>query len=271
MCQKSCPDVAGQLFCVYIKTMDKSVMNDALFESLRLWRIGLFTALLLLPALTLSAQQAADEVKKLAYENPYLEANQDAIRLLNASTDNEDVSFMLFDHWRPMETLGKDSTLLHVDSANYQIRLDKIVFMNQGKMYELYANKVVYARVGDRVFIRRDYMEKGRRVPHFFEVLVAGEYALVCKYDMTEEIRNESPLGLEATKHVEYTKGHDYYYLKSNSNTPEPLPRKKRDFIMIFKKHRPELVVFAKEHKVSLHNEDDLREIFTYYNTLVKS
>lgn len=159
-----------------------------------------FWSLLTLP---LYAQQAQSEVKKLAYSNPFTEANQDAINMLNRTSNVEQISLLMFEDWQPMESLGRDSTLLLVDSANYHIELDKIMFILDGRMYALYPERIFYAKLGESVLINRPYSPKRHTmVNSYFEVLVAGAYSLLCKYEIRHETKNDHPMGLTVTQYT---------------------------------------------------------------------
>lgn len=229
-----------------------------------------YLSVFLLFTLPLSGQEAQSEVKRLAYSNPFSQANQDAINMLNRTSGNEAVSVLLFDEWQPMESLGRDSTLLVVDSANYHIDMDKVIFLSQGKSYALFPERIFYARLGENVLIHRPYSpEKRKTENHYFEVLTAGEYSLLCKYEIKREDKNDHPMGLPATRYTEYSRDKEYYYIREKARVPEPVPIKKKDFIMMFRKFRPEMVIYAKENRISLRDEEDLKQIFAYYNGLV--
>lgn len=218
----------------------------------------------------LLAQEAQDEVMKLAYSNPFNQANQDAINMWNRAAEMEEISVMKFPTWQPLECLGRDSTWLYLDSANYHIDQDKIFFISEGKYYALFPERVFYAKLGEAVFIHRPYSpEKKRTINHYFEVLTAGDYSLLCKHEIRRQDKNDHPMGLPATRYTEVTKEKEYYYIRENGRVPESVPRKRKDFIFIFRKFRPEMVIYAKEQRISLRDEEDLKSIFAYYNRLV--
>jgi hypothetical protein len=224
---------------------------------------------LLLLSTQLVAQESVTEVKKHAFENPFHPANQDAITMLNRMNEYKEYSLMLFESWQPMVVVGKDSLSLRIDSANYHIEQDKFFFVRQGKVFQLFPEKLIYAIIGNRMFVNRPMQLEDKRVKlQYFEVLEDGEYALLKKYEIRRDVSNDHPMGIAAATEVTYKRNLDYFFLRKEARLPEEIPSRKKDFIMIFRKHRPEMVTFARDHHISLTNEHDLRAIFIYYNKL---
>ncbi len=229
----------------------------------------LLALVFLLFVMQMSAQESNAEVKKLAFGNPFDPANQDAITMLNRIDGEAEYSLMLFDQWQPMDVEGKDGTLLHIDSANYHIVQDKIFFVNQGKLYELFPEKINVVTLDKHTFINSVYeFQENKAKPGYFEVLEHGEYTLLRKYEIKKKVTNDHPMGLAAASEVEYRQNQEYYYLREGARHPEIMPTNKTDFIMIFRKNRPRIVNFAKENKTSLRSEEDMKAIFAFYNRL---
>lgn len=221
--------------------------------------------------LQLSAQESVTEVKRHAFGNPFDPANQDAITMLNRMSPDNEYNVMLFDRWQPMEAEGRDGVLLHIDSANYHISQDKVFFMNKGQLYELFPEKINYITLDKRIFVNLPYEFEDHKVkPRYFEVLEQGEYVLMRMFEIKREVKNDHPMRIAAATEIEFSKDITYYYLKTGNRLPEVLPTNKKDFIMIFRKNRPQMVIYAKENHISLRVEEDLRSIFAYYNRLAE-
>ena len=230
-----------------------------------------FLLILLCASSHLTAQESITEVKKQAFGNPLDPVNQDAITLLNRIDSEEEYSLMLFDHWQPMDVEGKDGIQLHIDSANYHIGQDKFFFINQKKLYELFPEKIHDITMNQRTFVNTPYeFEEYKVKPRYFEMLEAGEYTLLRKFEIKKEVTNDHPMGIAAATEVKYRHDEKFYYLRKGARLPEVVPTNKKDFIMIFKKNRPELVIFAKENKISLRSGEELKVIFAYYNRLAE-
>ena len=78
-------------------------------------------------------------------------------------------------------------------------------------------------------------------------------------------------MGFATTANTTYQQEEDFYYLQKGATKPEPLPGNKKDFNMIFLKNRPQMIAFAKENNISIHDAEDLKAIFAYYNKLARS
>ena len=219
----------------------------------------------------LCAQEALTEVKKLAYGNPFNAGNENFINMMNSMSDDNQVSLLMFDDWMPMEIIGADAQHVIMDSANYHLEADKILFIQRGNLYELFPEKVQYAQIEEHKFVNLVHeVEKKELGRAFFEVLIEGDYNLLCKHEMVKEITNTSPLGLAATKEVKFVLSERLYYQTSNGRRPIKVPKKKADFTKIFRRDRNTLASFAKENKLSLKRRQDVLTIFNYYNSLAE-
>jgi hypothetical protein len=221
--------------------------------------------------LELSGQEALAEVKKLAYGNPFNAANENFINMANSFSDANQVSMMLFDDWKPVKIIGVDAENIIIDSANYHLEADKIVFIQDGNLYELFPEKIQYAQIDEHKFVSMLYEADKKSLERgYFEMLVEGDYNLLCKQMLVKEISNSSPLGLAATKEVKFVLTEKLYYQASNGKRPLKVPGKKADFINIFRRDRNELASFAKSNKYSLKRTEDIESIFNYYNSLAQ-
>jgi hypothetical protein len=217
------------------------------------------------------SQQSLDEVKKLAYGNPFTDANESFINTVNEMASGDLFSLMLFSGWEEMEVFGKDASHIVVDSANYHIRDDRILFIEEDVYYELYPERITHVRIGDRHFIYDQYKANKRSlVASYFELLEDGDYRLLRKHVIEREVKNNHPMGLPAAREVRFRHTADLYYQTGPKARPEPLPTRKRDLIRIFRRDRDEMVIFAAENKISLRDDEEMRAFFAYYNSLAE-
>ena len=222
----------------------------------------------LLPAI-LVGQQALDENKRLAYGNPFNAGNENFINAMNALEENEQVSLLLYPGWRSLEIFGADEEYLVFDSANYHIQADKILFVHKGNMYELYPEMIDSATIGESSFISTIFEKDKQSLERgYFEVLVQGEYRLYRRYVLEQQVSNDSPLGLPATKEVKFVRSADLFYMGGGARRPTALPRKKGDFIKIFRTDRDEMIDYAKSNRLSIRKSEDVSALFNYYNSL---
>jgi hypothetical protein len=229
----------------------------------------IFILSLLLIVFHLNAQEALSEVKKLAYGNPFNSGNENFINMTNALADDQQFSLMMFDDWKPLEINGAESELVIIDSANYHMEADKILFVRKGMMYELFPEKIKHALIDEHKFVSLTYAAEKKTLKRaYFQVLVEGSYTLLSKQELVKEISNSSPLGLAATREVHYVLHETLFYYTESRTRPVPVPKKKADFIKIFRRDREELAAYAKSNKYSLKRTEDVKAIFSYYNSL---
>jgi hypothetical protein len=217
----------------------------------------------------LLAQESAAEVRRHAYVNPFDQGNETLINLLNRQDKGDEYRMLLLSEWRPLHAEGYDSMTLDVDSANFHLGQNRIYFIYGGKLFSLYPDKTRNAILDGRKFERFLYKtDRGTLQSAYFEIVEPGEYTLLCRHDIRVVEKNAHPMGLEATRSVEYRQIQNYDYLRQGVQYPEPVPLKKSAFIMIFRKNRPQIAAFAKEHRISLRSRDDILSTFRYYNEL---
>ncbi len=228
-----------------------------------------FTLGFIITLLQLDAQEALNEVKKMAYGNPFNAGNENFINMSNALSDDKEVSLMMFDDWKSIEINGANDELIYIDSANYHMEADKILFVRHGSMYELYPEKIQSAEIDGHKFVSMTYEADKKSLERaYFEVLVAGDYTLLSRQGLVEEVSNTSPLGLAATREVRFVLTEKLFYQAASGRRPLEVPRKKADFTKIFRRDRNELASYAKANKCSLKKTEDVRAIFNYYNSL---
>lgn len=225
--------------------------------------------LLVLQWSVIYAQQSLEEVKKQAYGNPFNEANEAFLNLVNDMESANPFSLLLFDTWQPMEIFGKDNERVTVDSANYHILDNRILFVNSGAYFELYPERIDHVVLGDRTFEYGQYkVRKNSLGTSYFEVLEDGDFTLLCRHAIEREVKNDHPMGLPAAREVKMRHDATLYYKTSDTANPLELPSKKRDLIRIFRRNRAEMAIFAAENNVSLKDQEEVCALFVYYNNL---
>ena len=216
----------------------------------------------------LCGQDALTELKKQAFANPLSEVNQGLISMLNNMSVQE-VDLLLFSDWQPLHVVGRGDELLKVDSANYHIELNTILFVRHGQMHVLYPSKVRQAMLGEHKFVSMPFVVKQRMARAFFEVLTEGEFTLLRKYALVEKVTNTHPMGTAATRDITLEPGSDLFYHQARARHVYPLPGRKRDVIMLFRRSQADMVAFARDRKLSVRQDEDMQELFRFYNELV--
>jgi hypothetical protein len=189
--------------------------------------------------------------------------------MLNRSDGSDEIPVMRYESWQPMKAIGIDSTILSIDSANYHIASDKILFLQNGKLYEVYHDRTLMVYLAKQPYIRSpEKTEDGKIQSHYYEILETGEYTLLARYGLKKKVTNSHPMGVPGTGEEEYYQVEDHFYLKPGTTYPQEVPTKKDAFLDIFRKNKSKMMNYAREHKISLRSVEDLKEIFAYYNRL---
>lgn len=212
-------------------------------------------------------QQALTELTKQAYAYPLSDANQGLISMIDRMQQDE-VSLLLCEDWQPLDLVADDGTQLSIDSANYHIELDQILFIRNGEMFTLFTDRVTHIRMGDRRFVYLPFQEKKKKGRAHFEVLADGDLALLKRHEMTQKTTYSHPMGIPATRQVEVQQDAALFYKTSGSRYARPLPRKKREVLMIFRRNRGDMMQYAVEQKLSPRAEQDMQELVAYYNAV---
>ncbi|MBT8190285.1 MAG: hypothetical protein KJO29_07625, partial [Bacteroidia bacterium] len=140
----------------------------------------LLTLVFLFQVCFLFGQVSVNEAKLNVFGNPFYAANENYINMLS-KLEEKGSSQMLFDDWTIMSVEGMDGKIMQVDSANYSIDVDKVYFINDGRLYELYKHTVKQFTLGNHLF--RNIVTRGKDFSaHYYEVLADGEFQLLKKY-----------------------------------------------------------------------------------------
>lgn len=221
-------------------------------------------------SVSVMGQGSMDQIKLDIYSNPHNVVNQNYIRLLNAHTKLDIKEEYLFDKWVTMEVEGKEKEILKIDSANYHIPTDRILFFKDNIMYQLFPDLVDRLQVGGKEFKSEPFLKNNKRAQEkgYFEILVEGPITLLKKYNVERKEVNSNPLGLQEGKSVQMIQSHDLYYLNNSKAIAERIPGKKLDVAKLFGRHRLKMIAFAEERNLSVKTEKDLVLIFRYYKVL---
>ncbi len=213
-------------------------------------------------------QTALDEMKRQVYGNPFGAANENWVNMTNAMFDDNQISLLLLDSWETLEVEGADGELIMIDSANYHIEADKILFVYQGAMFELYPERVASALLDSTRFVSMTFDNDKELTRGYFEVLAQGDMWLYRRWSIDRVVTNSSPLGLPAAREERYELSEDLYYRLDSSSRPRELPKKRSDFIKIFRRDRSKMVDYAKRNGLNPKRNEDVLMLIAYYNSL---
>ena len=225
------------------------------------------TISLLCFAQALISQSSLTEIKRNIYQNLNSSVNQNYIRLINEGmTSDGSNEYFAFEDWTEFQVESQEGDLINLDSANYHIHDDIMLFIDEGAMFFLFPEQVDRIYADDMVFTSYKH-EKNKY--NYFEILAQGEFQLLKKYKVIKERVVDNPLGItHGTQEYTFKRKPEYYYYDVIKEQINRVPKKKKDLIRIFKKNKSKMLDFARLNKLNSKSEEDLITLFDYYNQL---
>ena len=224
----------------------------------------LFTFSFLLLFFYAQGQVSVNEAKLNVFGNPFSDANQNYINMLG-KLEEKGSSQLLFEDWTIMSVEGNDGTVMQIDSANYSIDVDKVYFMKDGKLYELYKHTVNQLTLGNQLF--KNIVTRGKEFSaHYYEVLSDGEFLLLKKYLMKTSNSSHHPMGIKTPNSQKTVMDSKLFYYDTKRSKLEKLPKNKGKLISIFGRGNEALILYANKNNLSSKSERDLKKLFDYFN-----
>jgi hypothetical protein len=217
-------------------------------------------------SLSLFSQNASIDLKRDVLMN-YESTNGVIYTRMLENIDNIDESqaFLINKIWQKIDVVDNLGKSITIDSANYNIERDLILFFNSGNLFYLYPDQIKEVKMGNRHFISNSTKSENKNV--FFEKLSEGELSLLKRYSVVSVKSNTHPMGIQHNNEPLKKKIKEkFYFFDIKKDKLQPLPKKKKKFLSIFKKNRNKLLDFIRRNNLSNKNEDDLVNIFNHYN-----
>jgi hypothetical protein len=166
--------------------------------------------------------------------------------------------------------LYKESKVFSRCWAKYDVHSNSFDLIQPEGIRSLPGNIVKSAILNDSItkiahyFFNANQFKNSAKKPDagFFELLSEGKIPLLKKVSVEFIMANFSPALNVGSKDHKYVKHIDYFFLKSGNL--EKLPKKKLE--LIFEDNKEAMSAFIKSK--NLKNENDLIEIFNYYNSV---
>lgn len=153
-------------------------------------------------------------------------------------------------------------------ALRYNIFNDYMEFQQNGKTYILdptpQINKVV---VNDYIFVVGTYESKGKLRQGYFTLLDSGKIMLLTKQIVTFHERKEVKALETSATPAKYKRAADAYYYKVGNGALIKIENLKK-MIENLPDRQTEVSQFAKQEKISVRKEDELKKLFRYYNSL---
>jgi hypothetical protein len=165
-----------------------------------------------------------------------------------------------------------DSTVLVDIYLRYNVFQDKMEVLYEGDTFGIQPSyKIVGLKLGDRTFVNSlRYDEFTKQFDYgYFQELVDGKTLLLKRYEKTKtysSFANNYTGGGDKNFHY-----HDktFLYYKVGPESAIKIKKSKKKFFKMFDDKSDLIEEFTEENNLSFRKEEDLIEIFEYYNTLL--
>lgn len=118
----------------------------------------------------------------------------------------------------------------------------------------------------DKTYQVFDYFVDGEFTTEFFVVLTKGRHKLLVLEDVKffEGVKTRSTLKEDTPPTLKRVT--DKFFVSQADHNAVELPRKKNDFLSLFKKDAEKIEAFMKKEKLGNKSKEDLIKIFEFYN-----
>ncbi len=185
----------------------------------------------------------------------YLRAND----LLGSSYINE--------QFLAVKLINSDKTYL----MRYNAYMDEIEFEKDGKLFYLtkaYNFSIIFESL-NKIYQVFSYQENNRTKDGYFVALSKGDnisLLLQEKIKYFDEVKARS--GYTKDKPAALKRIKDKLYIGYNNKTASELPIKKNELLKLFSSKSADIEVYAKKNNLDFRKNEDLIQMFNYYNTL---
>lgn len=186
-------------------------------------------------------------------------------RIKEASHKNIDGSSHLNENWvrGVVKMIGKDE--LGVDSLNFDVYSNNLLFQNKGITYYVSDNNnIEYFMIGNSKFLNIRISEFKNS---FFELLSDGSKIKLLKSYKCVIVKGKPSDGIIPAVNDKYKLTKEYFIFNKDSVIKE-YSNSKNNLIKLLNDKKNEIEGFIKLNKINIKNEKGLIEVFNYYNSL---
>ena len=218
----------------------------------------------------LSPVTAAAAQGTAPYPIPFANSEVSVTRVSDKLASPAQAGVLLFDHWSDILIVGVNSSRLRADFANYNVQLDAILVMEEGRLFKVNPSSVRSLMIDGRKFESHLIGQSQFGTPEFryFEVLTEGEFNLLSTHELETQTLNNNPLGMAHTQYEQLIRKQVLYYRTQDSGELLELPRKKSAFYDIFGANASAIIDYAKSERLGHKDAGDVTAIFRHYNNL---
>jgi hypothetical protein len=186
-------------------------------------------------------------------------------RVVKLSNRTIDGSSTLTERWSSGQVKLKGNEVILVDSLNFDIYQNNLLFRQRGLAYCV-SNQlnVEYFVINNSKFLNIP-TENSRS--SFFEILVDGEKVKLVKLYKCIIIEGSEGNGIDPGRNDRYKVISDYFSIKDFSSLV-PFKNSKKELISLMADKGEDIKKYIKEQRLNCKNQADLIKIFNYYNSL---
>ena len=186
-------------------------------------------------------EDAKENMKQLAFENPFHSSSQQYLTISNFSNYRLE-EFMKYD-WASAEILGRNGELLELDSVNFYLPDQKMIFLNEGKLLELYPDQIEKIKINRTFYAPFKVYEDKEIALRFFEVLGGSNFKVLKTTRIKEEAKRVHSMGMKSSE-TKLVRRDRFFYVPENNNLAIPIPGSKSKFLKTFKRHKKKMINF---------------------------
>ncbi|PCH75773.1 MAG: hypothetical protein COB98_08170 [Flavobacteriaceae bacterium] len=190
------------------------------------------------------------------------------IKTFDHSKEPTDGSPYVFKEFNPAKiSLLKEVCLVNFDAYSNKMEIDK-----QGRIYCLPTNNFNY----DIHFINSkktyqlfNYEVNKEMKPGFFLVLIKNNKRYLLKKERIRKFdAKKATNGYNASRPITFKRLKAIYYTCFENNKALKIPSKKKHFLLLFNQQKDRIATYMKQQKLNYKKEEDLLQIFKYYNRI---
>lgn len=177
-------------------------------------------------------------------------------------------SSIYFNNWTDGTVILKDNTVHNNWPLRYNIQSQQMQFVYEGDT-AAFANpeEISSITIEDHKFLYDEFLcENDIKRKGYLELLVDGNCKLYLHRCIAYRYVDAcAEPGAENVKEEYYMAKR--FLISENGSLPEILPEKKKELISMLDDEDKNIKMYIKDNHIKLCNEDDLKELFSYYNS----
>lgn len=199
--------------------------------------------------------------------NATTETTDSGSSIIPANEEYGAASSIYFNNWTIGKIVLKDNTVYEDWMLRYNIYNQQMQYIAEGDTLA-FANpeEISIITIDQHTFLFDEFVcEKNEKRKGYLELLVDGDCKLYLHRCIAYRYVDEcAEPGAEFVREEYFMAKR--YLISENGGVAVLLPEKKKELISMLDDEEKDINLFIKTNKIKLCNEDDLKELFSYYN-----